>query len=280
MIARGRRVLARLLCAPLHAKHRLASNGWVITANERRLLALRDCYRGQRCFIIGGGPSLKKMNLQLLRSEVTFVVNGFYHLLGELGFRPTFYVVEDRLVAEDNAREINALKGMTKIFPEDLRYKLRASDETIFVQLNRYYVNPDRPGPDFPRFAAPGCLEFYWGGTVSYLNLQLAYYMGFTEVYVIGMDMDYTVPSGVTSNVIMSQAKDVNHAHPDWFGPGKRWHRPRVDQIVQAFQRAREVFESDGRRLFNATAGGKLEVLERVSFERVLEGNAARNSTG
>src|SRR5262245_5181947 len=91
---RMRRQILRAAAAPLHLKHALASRGSPISANERKLLQLANRYAGRRCVIIGGGPSLKQMNLDLLSGEVTFCVNGFYHLFDSLRFIPTFYVVE------------------------------------------------------------------------------------------------------------------------------------------------------------------------------------------
>lgn len=270
MSAVARRAMARAWAAPLHMKHSLAERGVFVSRNERKLAALRNKHAGERCIIIGGGPSLKRMELAKLRDEVTFGVNGFFHLHDELGYLPTYYVVEDRLVAEDNFRDINAMSGTTKIFPEDLRYRLAPSEETIFVRFERFYDDPDEPGPDFPRFHPKGSLRFYWGGTVSYLNLQLAYFLGFSEVYLIGMDMTYSVPSGQSSNVITSQSDDTNHVHPAWFGPGKRWHDPRVDRMQQAFERSKQAFEDDGRKVFNATIGGKLEVFPRIDLSSVI----------
>ena len=37
-----------------------------------RLAALKDIHKGQRCFIMGNGPSLKNTDLSKLRNEITF----------------------------------------------------------------------------------------------------------------------------------------------------------------------------------------------------------------
>jgi hypothetical protein len=49
----------------------------------RRLAALKDVHRGERCFIIGNGPSLKKTDLSRLSGEFTFGMNRFYLLFDE-----------------------------------------------------------------------------------------------------------------------------------------------------------------------------------------------------
>ena len=56
-----------------------------------RLKDLREKYNGSdRCFVIGNGPSLNKLDMGLLADEVTFGVNGIFL---KDGFKPTFYVV-------------------------------------------------------------------------------------------------------------------------------------------------------------------------------------------
>ena len=51
-----------------------------------RLAALRDRHRGERCFILGNGPSLKRTDLSKLRNETTFGLNRIYLAFPEMGF--------------------------------------------------------------------------------------------------------------------------------------------------------------------------------------------------
>jgi hypothetical protein len=76
--------------------------------SARRIAALRDAYRGKRCFIIGNGPSLRQMDLSPLRDEVTFGLNRIYLLFPELGFSTTFLVSINRLVLDQKIDEIVA----------------------------------------------------------------------------------------------------------------------------------------------------------------------------
>ena len=67
-----------------------------------------------------------------------------------------------------------------------------------------------------------------------------------------------------------SGGDDPNHFHPDYFGKGYRWHNPRLDRMELAYRKAKRVFEADGRRVVNATLGGKLEVFERVDYDSLF----------
>lgn len=232
--------------------------------SKRRLAELRGQFAGKRCFVMGNGPSLLKCDLELLRDEVTIGSNAQYLIWDEMGFVPTFLTVEDRLVAEDRADELRPLDQPTKIFPRDLLYCLRGSVNTIFINFARDY----RP---FPKFSSDFERVVYWGGTVSMLNLQLAYYLGCTEIYLVGFDHHYKVPAKIDDFVITSQGEDVNHVHPDYFGKGYRWHDPNLARMEEAYSAARHFLEARGIRIRNATVGGELEVFERVDYASLFD---------
>lgn len=233
-----------------------------ITKNEKRLLSLKNVYQGRRGFIIGNGPSLNKVDLDLLKDEVTIGCNGIFMLFSRMNSLPTFYTVEDTLVAEDRAEVINKIRGTTKIFPYDLRYCLKPNGNTIFINFCRTY-------PGFPKFSTNGESLVYWGGTVTFMNIQLAYYLGIREVYLIGMDHDYKPPSPLDEQrgyVITSHSPDINHFHPEYFGPGFRYHDPMLERMEIAYKKAKEAYAHNGGAIYNATCGGKLEIFDRVDF--------------
>ena len=235
---------------------------------RKTLKTFANKYSGRRAFIIGNGPSLNNMDLTKLRNEVTFGVNSIFYNFERMGFKPTLYVVEDKLVAEDRSEEISKLTGMVKIFGTELKYCLKDSQDTIWANVIYDFSNY----PGFPHFSKDASQCLWVGGTVSYLCMQLAYYMGFNEVYLVGFDHNYTIPSdaNVEGTVITSSSNDPNHFHPEYFGKGKRWHDPRLDRMEKAYRRAREVFEANGRKIFNATKGGKLEVFPRIDYDNLF----------
>ena len=247
----------------------VASVGLPLTTNEAKLLALRDRHRGQRAFVIGGGPSLRQTDVRLLKDEITIGCNAIFLMFGEMGFMPTYYTVEDVLVAEDREDTINSIRGTTKILPRDLSYCLRPDEDTIYINFVRdYNTRPFRFSSDFIR-------RVFWGGTVTYLNLQLAYYLGCREVYLIGIDHNYQPPAQkdeVAGTVITSRTEDINHFHPDYFGPGYRWHDPKVGRMEIAYKQAKQFFAENGGVICNASAETQLEVFPRVSYGDLFRG--------
>jgi uncharacterized Rossmann fold enzyme len=254
---------------------RLAAISKVVMAWNQR----KDVYRSrlrkaraemqgrERCFIIGNGPSLNQTNLDLLDGEVTFATNGIFLKFGDTRFRPTFYVVEDHLVGEDRYTEINQLRGFTKLAPYYLAYCLEDDDDVI------YYNHRGRKSFPYGFDFSTNAEEItYTGCTVTFSCMQLAYYMGFKQIYLIGVDMSYVIPEQVKkaneydTEILDMEVDDPNHFIPNYFGRGYRWHDPNVDKMEQAYIEARKVTEQLGVRIFNATIGGKCEVFERVDY--------------
>ena len=241
------------------------------STHRPRLRALKRARRGRRCFVIGNGPSLARTDLSRLKSETTFATNGFFLMMPELDWSPTYYVVEDHLVAEDRAAEITALSGTTKLFPANLAYALRPDEHTIFFD--------HRPRKRYPLgfdFSFDADVNTYTGGTVTFTCIQLAAYLGFQEIYLIGVDAEYSIPAdaalsgGGRVKAIDMRSDDPNHFHPDYFGKGKRWHEPNVEVMLGAYAEARRATESRGISIVNATVGGKLEVFPRIDFDTLF----------
>jgi hypothetical protein len=249
-------------------RYRLAGWGFPITVNENRLLSFKGKHKGQRAFVIGNGPSLNQCNLGLLKSEITFGVNAIYLNREKMGFYPTYYVVEDDFVAEDRADEINQLRGPTKFFGNYLSYCIQSQPDVVWLNLRMNY----HPYPGFPHFSRNAARMIWVGGTVTYICLQLAYYMGFTEIYLIGFDHSYKIPADakIEGTGILSQSNDPNHFNSTYFGKGYRWHDPMVERMEKAFRRAKDIYEENGRRILNATIGGKLEIFDRVDYDSLF----------
>lgn len=247
-----------------------------IRPDKKKIRSFKDKYLGQRCFVVGNGPSLNLLDLSKLGGEFSFGVNGIYYKTGESGYRPTFYVVEDSHVMKENYEKIDSYDVPHKFFPIDYKRFIENRDNVAFFRMNTGFYQDTSPNFCVPRFATDCADRIYCGQSVTMISLQLAYYMGFTEVYLIGMDFSYTIPetATVTGNDIVSNDDDVNHFHPDYFGKGKTWHDPHLDRALKSYEMMKRVYETAGRKIFNATAGGQLELFDRVEFNSLFAAGA------
>jgi hypothetical protein len=242
--------------------------------DSKKIEKLKNKFRGKRCFILGNGPSLNKIDLGKIENEYSFAVNGIFYKTEETGYRPTFYVVEDHFVMLDNLKEINAYDAEYKFFPINYKSYVKPSVNTAFFRMNTGFYEKQSPNFAVPRFSTDAAKRLFCGQSVTMINLQLAYYFGFSEIYLIGMDFDYQIPDTAIfdGDNIESTEDDPNHFHPDYFGKGKKWHDPHLDRVLNSYKMNKVIYEADGRKIYNATAGGKLELFERKRFEDIFSG--------
>jgi hypothetical protein len=219
-----------------------------------RLQSYRGKHSGQRCFIIGNGPSLKQTDLTKLRNEFTFGMNRFYLAFPELGFETTYYVSMNDLVIEQCADDFRKLP-MPKFFSWRGARWITPDDRTQFIYTS--YT-----GPGFSKDITGRVWE---SATVTYVALQLAYYMGFSTVVLIGVDHNF-VTQGAPNQTVVSQGDDPNHFNTAYFGKGFRWQLPDLETSEVGYRMARDAFAADGRQVLDATVGGKLQVFPKVDY--------------
>ena len=224
----------------------------------RKLNALRNQHRGQRCFIIGNGPSLKNTDLTKLRDEFTIGMNRFYLMFPELGFQTSFFLSVNDLVAEQCAADFQALR-MPRFFSWRARRWLQPDDQLHFLYTT--YT-----GPKFGKNAAGRLWE---SATVTYVALQLAFHLGFQQAILIGVDHNF-VTQGKPNTTVVSEGDDPNHFHPGYFGKGFRWQLPDLETSELGYRMARQAYEKAGRQVLDATVGGKLTIFPKVDYNSLF----------
>ncbi len=226
-------------------------------ANLSHLDRYREMHRGQRCFIIGNGPSLRKTDLSLLKNEVTFGMNRIYLLPENLSHIPTYYVAVNSLVIEQCASDIERLEC-----PVFLNWRNRCG---IRFGSNVNFLHE----VNYPCFSPDVRTGVWTGATVTYVAIQLAYYMGFREVYLLGVDHFFQT-QGKAHEVVVSPGKDPNHFDDNYFGKGFRWQLPDLATSELAYKMALQKYGTAGRSILDATIGGKLHVFPKVDYETLM----------
>ena len=261
----------RSLILPILADlvHRaIASSFGPITVNDKEISRFKNKHLNERAFIIGNGPSLSVDDLDRLKGEVSFAFNKIYLCFDQTMWRPTYYMVEDLLVAPQNYHEINALDGFTKFFPEYLKKVAPIFDNSIYFRSHSPPWNIHRPRP----FSCNPLNRLYTGATVIYTAIQLAAYMGIREIYLIGMDFNFVLPQSrdnAEASVCINE-DEINHFHSDYRKPGEKWFAPNLRHQEHSFRSARSRIKQMNGNIYNATRGGKLEVFERIDFDTLF----------
>lgn len=226
--------------------------------SRQRLELMKDAFAGKRCFIIGNGPSLLQTDLSKLRGECTFGLNRGYLLFDRIGEPTTFLVAVNRYVVEQFGDEL--LRAPSTLFVSwRSRRLIRPSADPIYLRRSRPFTFSDD-------IAQHGAWE---GATVTYVAMQLAFHLGFTEVVLIGVDHSFA-DKGPANKLITSSGTDSNHFDPDYFGAGVKWQLPDLEVSEAAYRLALDAFSRAGRSIVDATVGGALDVFPKVSFDDLV----------
>lgn len=226
---------------------------------RKEILQYHNLHQGERCFIIGNGPSLKNTDLSKLKNEYTFGMNRIYLAFDEMGFDTSYYVSVNDLVIEQCATEIQELDIPRFVSWRAGKHWL-SNEEKLFFLYTTYTE---------PKFSKNIRNRLWESATVTYVALQLAYYMGFKEAILIGVDHNFET-KGKANTTVVSEGDDPNHFHPGYFGKGFRWQLPDLEMSEVGYQMAKEAFEKDGRKVLDATVGGKLTIFEKVDFNSLF----------
>jgi hypothetical protein len=225
---------------------------------ENKIQKFYKVHEGQRCFIMGCGPSLNKTNINLIKNEIIFGVNTLYKGMNKFGFDFEYYAISDYNVWQEHYKQILSLNttlfigsqvGKMYLSEKEKYQKYQKKDPIIIRSLGQL------------RFSNWKIKDMSFGlydshQIVSAMCLQIAYYMGFKEVYLLGCDCDYTGKQHFDGE--KRQLDQGKYTNSYWA------------EVFDEYKIIKDVFEEDNRKIYNSTVGGKLEVFERKKLEEVI----------
>jgi hypothetical protein len=219
---------------------------------------LKDRHAGERCVLMANGPSLNRMDLSFLRRHTVIGMNKIFLGFRQFNFYPKYYVAVNRKVLEQSA---DAIRGINCV-----KFISDRADDLIAEDALTYRINTTRAPHRFCRDINKGVHE---GWTVTYAALQIAYYLGFKEVILIGMDHRFD-HSGEPNQASRLDGPDPNHFSPDYFGHGQHWDNPDLEHSEESYRIARTEYKRDGRHIMDATLGGACTIFEKMDYRGLV----------
>ncbi len=240
------------------------------TNYSRSIKAFHNIHKGERCFILGNGPSLSPADLDKLHElgEVTFAMNRIFKIFDQTKWRPTYYFCEDEIIARGCLEEMNKLQAKEKFIPliNKYYYNIKIKNAQYFNLIFNDNLAPQLM-EDFDASKNVPCM-----GTVTTTCIFFAVYMGFKEIYLLGVDHNFRVTISDDGNVV------TDNNVTDYFC--KNYDKDVEDKVTHDLRkttnsyRAMKAFcEKNNVTIKNATRGGKLEVFERASIDDLLNNN-------
>jgi hypothetical protein len=174
----------------------------------------------------------------------------------------SYHVAVNSLIIEQSIKEFETLRC-----PSFLSYGAAHNltldlDHIYFLGTGRYFNAPYSFQSDLTQ-------SIHEGYTVTYVAMQVAFYMGFNNVYLIGVDHNFKADGNPNEKQLLT-GEDQNHFDPLYFS-NKQWHLPDLEASELSYHLARFYFNRSGRRIYDATADGKLQIFPKIPYAQALK---------
>lgn len=186
----------------------------------------RNKHQGERVFIVGNGPSLKNTPLNLIKNEYSMAMNRIELIYPETDWRPTYYFqMNSASSRKENLESVQKHIDLGHPCFVNKEFEKELSN----VYNNIYYLNivgTDKKPTYDNRI---GNLSDYWSTNIQqkvykystslHSVVQVAQYMGFKKIYLIGCDLypvnliDKWLPEKLISRG--SHPFEFDHSPPD-----------------------------------------------------------------
>lgn len=227
---------------------------------SRRLLKQqKNQYVGKRCVILCNGPSLNKVDFDLLsdfqkRDQVIVIgLNKIHLLFARTKFRPDLIASVNRLVIEQTANFFNGTSIPLYLVSNALDF--------VSPRANVAFMQPSCQR----KFCRDISLSINLGYTVTFVAMQLAYHLGIRDLALVGCDHNFATkgPANTTSEVAPAEK---SHFDPTYYEAGQKWQLPDLAASEYHYSMAAEVFSASLGRVVNCTQGGKLDLYARMDL--------------
>ena len=208
---------------------------------------LHNSHQGEIGIIVCSGPSLKDTPLELLKRYCSFGFNNIFLLQK---FTPNYYFSINPLVIAQSRKRIEEIQCSAK-----------------FIKKGNGFVNDyEIVSQDCPeKFSLTPQISVHEGHTVTHVALQLAYYIGFQVILIVGCDHRFTF-NGDPDRMNHMIGDDPNHFTPTYF-KDQFWQNPNLEESAISYAAAKKFYELDYRIIINLTPNSALDVFEKGKME-------------
>lgn len=260
-----------------------------ISALVNKNLEFKGIHKGQRCFILGNGPSLKQEDLQTLEDEYVFTVNqasrykNFKYIKTNYHFwaDPDFFVVDEK--KQEDLELIKVMKSVNTgnnapicFFPVEQHdfiehFKLDRDLNVRYFYSNLQFYDGYKKEIDYAKNVPAFSTVVHW-------CISMAIYMSFSEIYLLGCDN-----TGLLMNI--NTALQNNHEN-DYAYSWTENEKIRMERMLQrqgietqirsalkTFQDYSALYKycaSRGIKLINCSAVTLIDSIPRAKFNDVI----------
>jgi len=168
-----------------------------------KITEFKKKHNNERAFIVGNGPSLENTPMKLLQNEYTFATNKINKIYSSTSWRPSFYsyTLSPPMSEEHEKNCLDTISlGIPCFISNEYKSKFDEYDNVYFVKTyrevdrNRDCLDDYSPPPEkFGLWSNDITDLVYLYNTSIFPLFQIANYMGFSELYIVGCDLGMDV---------------------------------------------------------------------------------------
>ena len=250
----------------------------------KRNRELKDKYKGEKCFILGSGPSINDEDLTQLAGQHVMTQNNF-HMHEQIGkFKPKFHVVVPKYQSTKFDNDwIEWLQDMEERLPDDCLFFFGKNTKYLIDSKtkigDRTYYNNQGLNPLFNNSTNCDISKRIMNVPTAITQcLMIAVYLGFSEIYLLGMDL--------TQIVHLTSGKGRDNVR--WYGHSKVTRNQAEVDLESALLKSGDIYFQHWKlwrqlnmidnhaakndiKIFNASEVGLLNVFPRVKLSEALK---------
>lgn len=238
-----------------------------ILKTDHFIESLKDKYKGKRIFVVATGPSLTidTLNRLMEAGEICISCNGIFKLFDKTKWRPDYYVMDDywlikKYISDFPDVKIDTIGRKGTVLAEKCKGFIPYSENmqhTGYIPVcyfDHWYTHYSRFF-HYNRKITLGVFDFY---TVTNFAINIADYMGASEVYLLGVDCDYTSTSihAGESDAILTEEQKKNNIEME-------------KGMLNGYEKLNCLI-GNKIKIFNLNPSGKVDVFPRMTLEEVL----------
>ena len=272
-----------------------------LIGRTQSLTDVRQQHAGETCFVVASGPSINDLDLARLQGHAVVGVNGSIAVLEKHGVIPKHYAITDFDFFENRHDLVTRVieSGADCFFsPAGLRAiaerapELLARPQFFLTQVvNRLFGQPRLDLPAFRDWAAqqPDLvlpetprdddsrvgwsrdirLGVFCSRTILFRALQIAAYLGYRTIHVLGLDLNYKGPAA-------RAYEEGSNMRPT------KIERDFEPFVLPAFQVLAKVMQDqEDLEIYNLSSKSRLpaELIPRLTFDEALASATATTTT-
>lgn len=251
-----------------------------VSSEERTVLErnrdLHNRHLGERCFILATGHSLKRQDLKLLQGEICIAVSNFFVHPDFAVINPRYYCVAPHHAPITEEAWQCWMEEMDKGTKDTVMFfgladKERNSGGGLFAGRQVYYLKFRGVWDTIAARGLDLSCSIPAPQSVPIMALYIALYMGFRQIYLLGCDHDWILHLNTSTHFYEeSQHALVRAGYNEWGEADLDSECRSYVSLWQQYKALQQAAHAKSIHIFNATAGGLLDVFPRVLYESLF----------